>query len=56
MQNITFITGNPKKAEYLEKYLGFPIDHIKLDLDEIQSLDSREIITHKVKEAYNKIR
>lgn len=56
MQNTTFITGNPKKAEYLAKYLGFPIDHIKLDLDEIQSLDSREIVTHKVKEAYEKIR
>jgi len=38
MQSITFITGNPKKAEYLEKYLGFPIMHEKIDLDELQSL------------------
>lgn len=55
MQKITFITGNQKKADFLAKYLGFPVEHIKLDLDEIQSLDSKEIIEHKVKQAYNQI-
>lgn len=55
MPKITFITGNPKKAEYLEKYLGFPIEHIKLDLDELQSLDLYEIVEHKVRQAYAKI-
>ncbi len=55
MQSITFITGNPKKADYLEKYLGFPIEHTKLDLDEIQSLDLYEVVEHKVKQAYEKI-
>lgn len=53
MQNITFITWNQHKADYLSQYLWFPIDHIKLDLDEIQSLDLKEIVTHKVKQAYN---
>lgn len=52
---ITFITGNPKKAEYLEKYLGFPVLHKKLDLDELQSLDLREVVEHKVRQAYTKI-
>ena len=52
MKQITFITGNQKKADYLEKYLGFPIAHTKLDLDEIQSLDIREVVEHKVKQAY----
>lgn len=56
MQTVTFITGNQKKAEYLEKYLWFPIQHIKLDLDEIQSLDLKEIVEHKVRQAYEKIR
>ena len=56
MKSITFITGNQKKADYLSKYLGFPIEHIKLDLDEFQSLDLREIVEHKVKQAYEKIR
>jgi len=53
---ITFITGNQKKADYLAKYLGYPVDHIKLDLDEIQSLDLKEIVEHKVKQAYEKIK
>jgi hypothetical protein len=55
MQSIVFITGNQKKADYLAKYLGFPIEHIKVDLDELQSLDLREIVEHKVKQAYAKI-
>lgn len=53
MQTITFITGNQKKAEYLEKYLWFPIEHKKIDLEEIQSLDLRKIIKHKAIQAYN---
>lgn len=52
MKDITFITGNQNKADYLAKYLGFPVKHIKLDLDEIQSLDLKEIVEHKVKQAY----
>ena len=56
MQSITFITGNQKKADYLAKYLGFPIEHMKLELDEIQSLDLREVVEHKVRQAYEKVR
>jgi inosine/xanthosine triphosphate pyrophosphatase family protein len=52
MQTITFITGNQKKADYLGKYLGFLIQHIKVDLDELQSLDLREIVEHKARQAY----
>jgi non-canonical purine NTP pyrophosphatase (RdgB/HAM1 family) len=53
---ITFITGNQKKANYLVKYLGYPVEHVKLDLDEIQSLDLKEIVEHKVRQAYEKIK
>src|SRR3989338_4698414 len=58
MQNkeITFITGNQNKADYLAKYLGFPVQHVKLDLNEIQSLDLKEIVEHKVRQAYEKIK
>lgn len=56
MANITFITGNQNKADYLAKYLGHPVDHVKLDLDEIQSLDLKEIVEHKVRQAYDKIK
>lgn len=54
--NLTFITGNQNKADYLCKYIGIPIDHVKIDLDEIQSLDLREIVEHKVRQAYEKIK
>jgi non-canonical purine NTP pyrophosphatase (RdgB/HAM1 family) len=50
--NITFITGNPHKAEQVASYLGNPIDHHKLDLVEIQTLDIYELVEHKVKQAY----
>jgi non-canonical purine NTP pyrophosphatase (RdgB/HAM1 family) len=53
---ITFITGNAGKAEQLSKYLGIPVDHHKVDLTEIQSLDLSEIISHKAKEAYQQIK
>ncbi|MFA6296587.1 MAG: non-canonical purine NTP pyrophosphatase [Patescibacteria group bacterium] len=56
MENVTFITGNQNKADYLSKYLGHPVDHIKLDLDEIQSTDLKEIVEHKVRQAYEKIK
>lgn len=55
MKKLTFITGNQNKADYLGKYLGFPVEHIKIDLDEIQSLNLNEIVEHKVKQAYEKV-
>lgn len=50
--NVTFITGNQHKADYLAKMLDIPLGHKKVFLDEIQSTDLDEIITHKVKQAY----
>jgi non-canonical purine NTP pyrophosphatase (RdgB/HAM1 family) len=52
IESLTFITGNAEKAKQLGYYLYYPIEHVKLDLPEIQSLDLREIIEHKAKEAY----
>ncbi|HEX9594815.1 MAG TPA: non-canonical purine NTP pyrophosphatase [Candidatus Saccharimonadales bacterium] len=54
--NVTFITGNQRKADYLSKYLSHPVDHVKLDLDEIQSLNLKEIVEHKVSQAYEQIK
>lgn len=51
-----FITGNEGKAKYLAKYLGMPLEHKKIDLIEIQSLDLKEIVHHKVREAYKQVR
>jgi inosine triphosphate pyrophosphatase len=51
-----FITGNQNKADYLAASLGFALEHKKIDLDEIQSADPREVVEHKVKQAYEIIK
>lgn len=56
MKNFTYITGNQHKADYLAKYLGYPIEYKKIDLDEIQSMDLKEIIRHKVMQAYDVVK
>ena len=48
-----FITGNQNKADYLARILGVDLEHHKLDLDEIQTVDPQELIEHKVKQAYS---
>ena len=53
MADITFITGNQNKADFLAKHLGFPVAHHKLDLDELQSLDLHTVVEHKVRQAYD---
>jgi non-canonical purine NTP pyrophosphatase (RdgB/HAM1 family) len=53
---VTFITGNQNKADFLAKHLGMSVEHHKLDLDEIQSLDPHEVVEHKVRQAYEVLR
>lgn len=53
---LTFITGNPAKAAQLSRHLAFPIQHKKLDLPEVQSLDLDEVVRYKAKEAYSVLR
>lgn len=53
MHDLTFITGNQHKADFLAQHLGIPVAHHKLDLAEIQSLDPREVVEHKVRQAYD---
>jgi len=55
MKTLTFITGNPKKAEQLSLYLSFPVEYAKLDIPEIQSLNLEEVATEKAKVAYKKL-
>ena len=50
-KEITFITGNQDKADYLSRYLDYPVTHKKVNLDEIQSLDLQKIVQHKIKQA-----
>ena len=36
----------------MTQLLGHPIDHVKIDLDEIQSLDLHEVVKHKLHQAF----
>jgi non-canonical purine NTP pyrophosphatase (RdgB/HAM1 family) len=51
---ITFITGNPHKAEQLAEHLGFPVTNQSIDVPEIQSptLDPAEVVTAKAEAAF----
>lgn len=55
MQNLdlTLITGNQNKADQVARWLGAHVPHRKIDLDELQSLDTHEIVEHKAKQAYD---
>ena len=55
MADFVFVSGNLKKVEYLERFLGQKVEHHELDLTEIQSLDPIEVVEHKVREAYSKL-
>lgn len=51
-QPITFVTSNPHKAREVQQILGIPIDHISLELDEVQSMDLAVIARHKLGQTY----
>ena len=51
--DLTFITSNQNKADFLAKWLGHPVKHHKLDLDELQALDLHVVVEHKVRQAYD---
>jgi non-canonical purine NTP pyrophosphatase (RdgB/HAM1 family) len=53
--HITFITGNPNKAAYVSRQLGYPVAHQKIDFAEIQSLELKEIVKVKAERAYKEL-
>lgn len=52
---LTFVTGNEHKAKEAGMVLGAEIERVKLELDEIQSLDLRAVVEHKVRQAYARL-
>jgi inosine/xanthosine triphosphate pyrophosphatase family protein len=46
-----FLTGNANKLREAKAILGDHIQQLDIDLPEIQSLDSQEIIQHKIDSA-----
>lgn len=53
MRDFVFITGNQRKADYLAQYLGRPVQHQKVDLEEIQSIDLKIVVEDKARRAYD---
>jgi len=49
---LLFVTGNQGKADRLSEYLGIEIDHRKIDVEEIQSSDIKEVAKDKALKAY----
>lgn len=52
MADVTFITGNANKAKYFSHIIGHQVAHKSVEIHEIQSLDLREVVTHKAKAAF----
>jgi inosine triphosphate pyrophosphatase len=52
MDDLMYITGNKNKAKFLAENLGIEVEHINIDLEEIQSLDGHQVVEHKVRQSY----
>lgn len=46
------VTGNKNKLREFKSILGEDLENVKIDLEEIQSLDLKEICEYKAKQAY----
>jgi len=51
----TLVTSSPHKAEEIAAITGHTFPASALDLPEIQSLDLREVLRHKAREAYGRL-
>jgi non-canonical purine NTP pyrophosphatase (RdgB/HAM1 family) len=56
MKQVVFVTGNKRKAEYLNELLGLTIDHQSVDIEEIQSHDLAEVAKQKAIRAFEMIK
>lgn len=52
LQELTFVSGNKKKAEEVSRILPVPIEVVEIELDEIQELDAEKVVIHKLNQAY----
>lgn len=53
---LTLLTGNKDKIREAESILGFLPETYEFDLEEIQSLNPKEVVEHKVKQAYSMLK
>ena len=52
MKDVVYVTGSPEKAENFSRHIGLDIPHAPIELDEIQTLDAAELVSHKARQAY----
>lgn len=50
-----FVSGNPSKVAALNHWLGSELEHIAIDVDELQELDAYKVVEHKAREAYRHV-
>lgn len=53
--NPVYVTGNENKARLFNKMVGMDLEHVGVDIEEIQSLDLREVVEHKAKAAFREL-
>lgn len=52
MNEIVFVTGNPGKVEEVRRFLGIPVRHEPLELEELQTVDPDAIVRRKASLAH----
>lgn len=55
MQGVTFVTSNDNKYREVQGVLGVDLKRKSIELEEIQSMNLKEIVGYKVKQAYKKL-
>ncbi|HEY0948421.1 MAG TPA: non-canonical purine NTP pyrophosphatase [Candidatus Paceibacterota bacterium] len=55
MKEIVFVTGNPGKVQEVERFLGLPLKHVAVELEELQSIDPESIVRRKAEAAFGKL-
>ena len=56
MREILLVTSNRNKLREFEQILGFRIENAALDLDEIQTVEVEDVVEHKAKQAFERIK
>lgn len=56
LAELVFVTSNAGKLREAEAVLGVQLDHQGLDLPELQSLDLEEVVRHKARTAFDRLR
>jgi len=55
MKGFKFATGNQNKLKEAREILGFEIEQLDIDIEEIQEVDVRKVIEHKAKAAFDRV-